>query len=137
MGRGRAETIPIAEVMQDIGTAQDAPLNSSWISFVQNSVFCEDMENLGLAAGFLYSCFWICRNVIYLMTGLSSHPSIMCIFLVDEETFTNCLCGMQRLLYRCFPLLTRKLAQGFIARSSAECQASNAEKFLVAYMNKE
>lgn len=76
------------------------------------------MENLGWATDFHYSGFWICRNFIYLITGLSNHPSILCILLVDEETFANCMRGVQRLPYHCFSLLTRKTAQDFIALSS-------------------
>lgn len=50
----------------------------------------ETTENLGLAAVF-HLCFWICRNLIYLMTVLHNLLSILCTFLVDEETFVNCM----------------------------------------------
>lgn len=78
---------PTAEVTQDTGTARGGPLHSSCVSFVQNSVVSRDTENLA---------FWISRNLIYLITGLSNHPSNLCVFLVNEETFANCMCGMQR-----------------------------------------
>lgn len=97
-----------------------------------------DMENLGLATVSHYLGFWICKNLIYLITGLFNHPSILCIFLSDEESFANCIHGMQTLLYGCFSLLTRKTAQDFIALCPLLCQTLEMQNiFLAAHMNNE
>lgn len=98
------------------------------------------MKNLGLAAIFCYLGFWICINLIYLITGLSNHPRIPCLFLVDEEAFANCMHGMQRLLYRHLSSLTGKTAQDFIAPSLSSVVSgfeNVANFFLIAHMNNE
>lgn len=95
----------------------------------------ETLQNLGLAAVFHCLCFWVYRNLIYLMTVLSNLPSILCAFLVDEEIFANCMHGMQS----AGSLLTRKRALDCTALSSAVTVRLCKEIliFFLAYMNNE